>query len=58
LSVKNGVGESRRSAVTRTGTLYYTFDGDDTQTVRVISIEKPQCRAEAATAEGTFQQVK
>ena len=40
-------------------TPYYTFDfGDGTQTVRVVSYEKPQCRAGAATVEGTFEQVK
>jgi hypothetical protein len=48
-----------REHVTRTGTPYYTFDfGDGTQTVRVVSYEKPQCRAGAATVEGTFAQVK
>ena len=48
-----------REHVTRTGTPYYTFDfGDGTQTLHVVSYEKPQCRAGAATVEGTFQQVK
>ncbi len=40
-------------------TPYYTFDfGDGTQTVRVISYEKPRCQAGAAIVEGTFEQVK
>ena len=48
-----------REYVTRTGTRYYTFDlGDGTQIIRVISYEKPQCQAGAATVEGTFEQVK
>ena len=48
-----------REYVTHTGTPYYTFDfGDGTQTVRVVSFEKPRCRAGAATVEGTFEQVK
>ncbi len=48
-----------REYVTRRGTPYYTFDfGDGTQTVRVVSYEKPRCRAGAATVEGTFEQVK
>ncbi len=48
-----------REHVTRTGTPYYTFDfGDGTQTLQVVSYEKPQCRAGAATVEGTFQQAK
>ena len=48
-----------REHVTRRGTPYYTFDfGDGAQTVRVVSYEKPQCRAGAATVEGTFEQAK
>jgi hypothetical protein len=48
-----------REHVTRTRTRYYTFDfSDGTQTVRVISYEKPQCQAGAATVDGTFEQVK
>jgi hypothetical protein len=48
-----------REHITRRGTPYYTFDfGDGTLTVRVVSYEKPQCRAGAATVEGTFEQVK
>jgi hypothetical protein len=48
-----------REYVTRRGTPYYTFDfGDGTQTVRVVSYETPQCRAGAATVEGTFEQAK
>jgi hypothetical protein len=48
-----------REHVTRRGTPYYTFDfGDGAQTVRVVSYEKPKCRAGAATVEGTFEQAK
>ena len=48
-----------REHFTSSGTRYYTFDfGDDTQTVLVISYEKPQCQAGAATVDGTFEQVK
>ena len=48
-----------REHVTRRRTRYYTFDlGDGTQTVRVISYEKPRCQAGAATVEGTFDHVK
>ena len=48
-----------RKHVTHTGTPYYTFDfGDGTQTIRVVSFEKPRCRAGPATVEGTFEQVK
>jgi hypothetical protein len=49
-----------REYVTRRGrTPYYTFDfGEGTQTIRVISYEKPQCQAGAATVEGTFEQVQ
>ena len=47
-----------RESVTHRGTPYYTFDfGDGTQTLHVLSFEKPRCRAGAATVEGTFQQV-
>ena len=47
-----------REHVTRTRTRYYTFDfSDGTQTVGVISYEKPQCQAGAATVDGTFEQV-
>ena len=48
-----------REHFTSSGTRYYTFRfGDNTQTVLVISYEKPQCQAGAATVEGTFDQVK
>ena len=48
-----------RENVTRRRTRYYTFDlGDGTQTVHVISFEKPRCRAGAAMVEGTFDQAK
>jgi len=49
--------ERFREHVTRTGTRYYTFYfGDGTQTIYVVSYEKPQCQAGAATVEGTFEQ--
>jgi hypothetical protein len=55
----SGMMSHFREHVTHTGTPYYTFDfGDGAQTVRVISYEKPQCQAGAATVEGTFAQVK
>ena len=55
----SGMMSHFREHVTHTGTPYYTFDfGDGAQTVRVISYEKPQCQAGAATVEGTFTQVK
>jgi len=48
-----------REHVTRTRTRYYTFYfSDGTETVRVISYEKPPCQARTATVEGTFRQVK
>jgi len=48
-----------REHFTSSGTRYYTFDfGDSAQTVLVISYEKPQCEAGAATVEGIFDQVK
>jgi hypothetical protein len=41
------------------GTRYYTFDfGGGAQIIRVISYEKPQCQAGAATVEGTFERPK
>ena len=55
----SGTMSDFREHVTRTGTLYYTFDfGDGTQTVHVVSFEKPRCRAGIATVEGAFKQVK
>jgi len=57
--IVSGTISQFREHVTRTGTRYYTFDfSDGTQTVRVTAFEKPQCRAGAATVEGTFEQVK
>ncbi len=48
-----------REHVTRTRTRYYTFYfGDGTQTVHVVSYEKPPCQAGPAMVEGTFEQVK
>ncbi len=54
-----GTMSNFRENVLRRGTRYYMFDfGGGTQTVRVVSYEKPRCRAGAATVEGTFAQVK
>jgi hypothetical protein len=48
-----------REHVTRNGTHRYKFSfSDGTQTIRVVSYEKPQCQAGAATVEGTFEQRK
>jgi hypothetical protein len=56
----SGTISNFREHVTRKGrTPFYTFDfGNGTRTVLVISFEKPQCRAGAATVEGIFDQVK
>jgi hypothetical protein len=55
----SGTMSDFREHVTRTRTPYYTFDfGDGTQTVHVVSYEKPPCQAGAAMVEGTFEQVK
>ncbi len=55
--IVSGTMSHFRENVTHRGrTPYYTFDfGDGTQTVHVVSFEKPQCRAGAATVEGTFE---
>jgi len=58
VTVSGTMGDFREH-VTRTRTRYYTFNlADGTQIIRVISYEKPQCQAGAATVEGTFEQVK
>jgi hypothetical protein len=58
VTVSGSMGRFREH-FTSSGTHYYTFDfGDGTQTVLVISYEKPQCQAGAATVEGIFEQVK
>jgi hypothetical protein len=45
----SGTMSDFREHVTRMRTRYYTFDfGDGTQTVHVISYEKPRCQAGAA----------
>ena len=55
----SGTMSDFREHVTRTRTPYYTFDfGDGTQTVQVVSYEKPPCQAGAAMVEGTFDHVK
>jgi hypothetical protein len=57
--IVSGTMSHFREHVTHTGTSYYTFDfGGSTQTIRVVSFEKPRCRAGAATVEGTFEQMK
>jgi hypothetical protein len=58
VTVSGSMGRFREH-FTSSGTRYYTFDfGDGTQTVLVISYEKPQCQAGAATVEGIFEQVR
>ena len=43
----------------RRGNAIYTFDlSEGTQTVHVVSFEKPPCRSGAVTVEGTFEHVK
>jgi len=54
-----GTMSNFREHVSRTGTRSYTFDfSDGTQTIHVVSYEKPQCQSGAATVEGTFEQLK
>ena len=58
VTVSGTMGNFRANELRR-GNPIYTFDlSEGTETVHVVSFEKPPCRSGAVTVEGTFEQVK